>query len=144
MAEFLLEFYVARTDSGVVERGAERALLAAKELTRDGTPIRFVRSIFVPEDETCFYLYEAGSAEAVREAARRAGLQFERIIAAAAETERGILMTELAALTRGALLTTATREASPSEQSGTQGPGPGRPVNNEQKAICGRKGVRHA
>jgi hypothetical protein len=86
VAEFLLEFYVARTDSGVVGHGAERARLAAKELTRDGTPIRFVRSIFVPEDETCFYLYEAETVEAVREAARRAALPSERIVEAISES----------------------------------------------------------
>jgi hypothetical protein len=45
-------------------------------------PVRFVRAIFMPEDETCFFLYEAGSVEAVREAARRAGLGSERITAA--------------------------------------------------------------
>ena len=41
--------------------------------------MRFLRSVFVPEDETCFYLYEAASAEAVREAARRAALQSGRV-----------------------------------------------------------------
>jgi hypothetical protein len=35
--------------------------------------------IFVPEDEACFYLYEAPSADAVRQAARDAGLWFERV-----------------------------------------------------------------
>lgn len=87
MAEFLLEFYVSRPDSGVVAHGAERARIAAKQLARDGTPIRFVRSIFVPEDETCFYLYEAETVEAVREAARRAALPLERIVEAISESQ---------------------------------------------------------
>jgi Protein of unknown function (DUF4242) len=86
VAEFLLEFYVARTHNGVVEHGAERARIAANQLTRDGTPIRFVRSIFVPEDETCFYLYEAETVEAVREAARRAALPLERIVEAISDS----------------------------------------------------------
>jgi hypothetical protein len=47
---------------------------ASEQLTREGTAVRFVRSVFVPEDETCFYLYEAPSTDAVREAARRASL----------------------------------------------------------------------
>ena len=79
MAEFLVELYVSRSDSAAVQAGAERARLAAEELTREGTPIRWLRSIFVPDDETCFFLYESGSAEAVREAARRAALPFERV-----------------------------------------------------------------
>jgi hypothetical protein len=41
--------------------------------------VRFLRSIFVPEDETCFYLYEAVSVDAVREAARRATVHVERV-----------------------------------------------------------------
>jgi len=48
-------------------------------MQREGIPVRFVRSVFVPEDETCFYLYEAASVDAVREAARRAALSVEGV-----------------------------------------------------------------
>jgi hypothetical protein len=82
MAEFLVELYVSRTDADAVEQGAERARLAAEELRDEGRPVRYLRSIFVPEDETCFLLYEAGGAEDVEEAARRASLRFERAVAA--------------------------------------------------------------
>ncbi|MDQ3669189.1 MAG: DUF4242 domain-containing protein [Actinomycetota bacterium] len=84
MPEFLVELYVPRTDAAAVEQGAARARLAAAELTREGTPVRYVRSIFVPEDETCFLLCEAGSVDDVRETARRAALSFERIAEALA------------------------------------------------------------
>jgi hypothetical protein len=86
MAEFLLELYVARTDGAGVSNRAESARCAAKELTREGTPVRYLRSIFVPEDETCFFLYEAVSAEAVQEAARRAELPFDRVTEAVADS----------------------------------------------------------
>jgi Nickel responsive protein SCO4226-like len=79
VTEFLVELYVSRVDRASVEAGAERARRAAESLTAEGTPVRYLRSIFVPEDETCFYLYEAASVEAVREAARRAALRFERV-----------------------------------------------------------------
>ena len=79
MAEYLVELYVSRDDRAAVESGAERARAAAENLSDENVPVRYVRAIFVPEDETCFFLYEAGSAEAVREAARRAGLGDERI-----------------------------------------------------------------
>jgi Nickel responsive protein SCO4226-like len=88
MAEFLVELYVSREDGAGVERGAESARLAAEELTREGTPVRYLRSIFVPEDETCFFLYEAASADAVREAAQRAGVVFERIAETVAQPGR--------------------------------------------------------
>ena len=88
MAQFLGELYLSRGDAAAVERNAERARLAARELTREGVPVRYLRSIFVPEDETCFVLIEARSAEAAGEAARRAGLSFERLaeVVAAEET----------------------------------------------------------
>ena len=79
MAEYLVELYLSRGEADAVERHAERTRLAARELTREGTPVRFLRSIFVPEDETCFVLLQADAAEAAGEAARRAGLRFERI-----------------------------------------------------------------
>ena len=48
----------------------------------EGIPVRFVRSLFVPEDDACFHLYEAASPEQVREAARRASLPFEKLFEA--------------------------------------------------------------
>jgi Protein of unknown function (DUF4242) len=51
-----------------------RARQAARELREQGVPVRLLRSIFVPEDDTCFLLYEGPSAEAVRTALRKAGL----------------------------------------------------------------------
>jgi hypothetical protein len=90
VAEFLLEQYVSRTDSAAVERGEERARVAAEQLTREGTPVRFLRSIFVPEDETGFYLYEAASVEVVRELAKRAALPYERVVEATTRSENSI------------------------------------------------------
>ena len=89
MPEYLLERYVSRTDPSAVEAGATRARTAAAELRRAGRPVRFVRSIFVPADETCFDLFEAGSPEDVRETALRAGLRFERL--AEASTLKGAI-----------------------------------------------------
>ena len=79
MAEFLVELYVSRTDPDAVGRDAERARTASAQLTREGTPVRFLRSIFVPDDETCFFLFEAAGVDDVREAARRAELSFEHV-----------------------------------------------------------------
>jgi hypothetical protein len=84
VAEFLVELYVSRVDAVGVAGRAVRTRLAAEQLTREGTPVRYLRSIFVPEDETCFFLCEAASVEAVREAVQRADLRFERIAEAVA------------------------------------------------------------
>jgi hypothetical protein len=79
VTEFLVELYVPRADAALVVQYAERLRSAADESTSRGTPARFVRSIFVPDDETCFLLLEATSAESAGEAARRAQLPFERL-----------------------------------------------------------------
>ena len=77
MAEFLVEIYVAATDRDTVRRGGQQARRAAEAVTREGTPVTYLSSVFVPRDETCFFFFEAGSIDAVREAARRAELAFD-------------------------------------------------------------------
>jgi hypothetical protein len=79
---YLAEAYVARPRAHELQAHERRARAAAQELTQQGVPIRFVRSIFVPADEICFYVFEAGSAEAVGAACERAALRFERVIEA--------------------------------------------------------------
>ena len=88
MAEYLIETYVPRTDTDAVGRGGELARAAAEELLREGTAIRYLQAIFVPEDETCFYVYEADSADAVRAAAERASLPAARVVAAETTSNR--------------------------------------------------------
>jgi uncharacterized protein DUF4242 len=78
MVEFALELYVSRTDTTAVRRTVELARTAA-----EGTTVRYLRSIFMPEDETCFLFFEAPSAAAVGEVAGRAGLR-ARVVEAAA------------------------------------------------------------
>jgi Nickel responsive protein SCO4226-like len=80
MAGFLLELYVPGSDRGAVIEGAGRAGLAARHLRQGGASVQYLRSIFVPEDETCFLVYEAGSADDVRRAARLAGLPVDHVL----------------------------------------------------------------
>lgn len=79
MAQFLVETYASRADGAAVKRAAEQARLAAEILHDEGVDVRFVRWLFVPDDETCFFLYDAATADAVREAAERAHLHFNHI-----------------------------------------------------------------
>jgi hypothetical protein len=81
VAEFVLELYASRHDPDAVEQHAARAREAAAQLTREGgDPVRFVRAIFLPEDETCFYLYDAASVDLVLAAAQRAQLRVIRVV----------------------------------------------------------------
>jgi uncharacterized protein DUF4242 len=88
MAEFLLEVYAAR-DSRALHAAARRARAAADSLAAEGPEVRYVRSIFVPEDETCFYVYEADSAVTVHEVARRAALAVDRLVESCSAEQEG-------------------------------------------------------
>ena len=79
MPSFLAETYLPRPGKARL-RSAQRARAAAKKLAEHGTPIRFVRSIYVPNDEICFLVFDAISADAVEDACTRAGLRFERVV----------------------------------------------------------------
>jgi Protein of unknown function (DUF4242) len=84
VAEFIVELHVSPADAESVTSAGQRARLAARALTFLGTPVRYLRSIYIPEDETCLLVFEAASADAVREAARGATLSFERVAEAVA------------------------------------------------------------
>jgi hypothetical protein len=78
----LAEAYVARRGASELRAHERRARAAAKELRQQGTPIHFVRTIFVPADEICFYVFDAINAEAVGAACNRAAVRFERVVEA--------------------------------------------------------------
>jgi hypothetical protein len=78
--EFLVEVYLSRATAATAVPGPADVSDAADQLTREGRPARLLRSIFVPEDETRFYLFQAQSIESVREAVARSRLRFERMV----------------------------------------------------------------
>jgi hypothetical protein len=79
--EYLVEVYVGRLRTVDLSRVARRARTAETQADAS-TTVHYRGSIAIPEDETCFHLYTAPSAAAVIEAARRAGIHFDRIVEA--------------------------------------------------------------
>ena len=75
----MVELYMSREDAGAVERATLLTRRAADRMTRQGKPVRYLRSIYAREDETCFLLYAAETADAVREAAAATGWPFEQV-----------------------------------------------------------------
>jgi hypothetical protein len=79
---YLAETFLARGDAGERAARERRARSATEELTREGTRVRFDRSIHVPEDEICFFVFDAPSAREVALVAHRAGLEPLRVVEA--------------------------------------------------------------
>ncbi len=76
---YVVELQLTAGDAANVAAAGELARSAAEQLTREGTAVRCVRSVYVPEEDTCLLVFEASTVEAVDRAGRRAGLTYERI-----------------------------------------------------------------
>jgi hypothetical protein len=84
MPNYLVESYLADTPAAV-EEARERA----RSLADDGDGVRYVRTTFLPDDETVLHVFEAASAEALERAARLAALEYERIVEAVERSADG-------------------------------------------------------
>jgi hypothetical protein len=79
---YLVELYLPRRDEAALADAAMRAGAACDALASEGRHVRYLRTIFVPQDEICFHLYEAQGADEVGEASLRAEIAYERIVRA--------------------------------------------------------------
>jgi hypothetical protein len=79
MPDFLAETYAPRDAPGTAAPRPDDLARAAAQASGPSAPVRFLGAVVVPDEETCFCLYQAPSAGAVREAMTRAGLRPERI-----------------------------------------------------------------
>ena len=62
-----------------VAAAAKRAKQTTLAMTREGTPVRYMRSIFIPGEDKCYCLFEGDSADTVLQANKRADLPVESI-----------------------------------------------------------------
>jgi hypothetical protein len=82
VAHYLVELYLSRMGAGGLEAAAARARGAAETLSSQGLAVRYVRSIFVPDDETLFIVFEASGPAAIEAVLERAGTGRARVLAA--------------------------------------------------------------
>ena len=80
MPNYLVETYLARGRAGERAARERRARSAADELTDGRIRVRFDRSIYVPEDEICFFLFDAPSGRDAALVAERAELDSIRVV----------------------------------------------------------------
>ena len=82
MPSYLVETFLARGAAGERTARERRARSAAEKLTGQGTRVRFDRTIHVPEDEICFFVFDAPSSRDVARAAELADLGPLRVVEA--------------------------------------------------------------
>lgn len=82
MPSYLVETFLPRGAAGERTARERRACSAAEDLTRAGTDVRFDRSIHVPEDEICFFVFDAPSSREAVLVAERAALDPFRVVEA--------------------------------------------------------------
>lgn len=82
MPSFLVETYLTRGQAGEIAARERRARSAAAELTRERARVRFDRSIHVPEDEICFFVFDAPSGRVAALVAQCAELEPVRVVQA--------------------------------------------------------------
>jgi hypothetical protein len=70
---------IAMADLAAAQKAA---INTAQAYTAQGTPVRYIRSTFAPEDGRCMCLFEAGSAEDVKKLNDEAKLPYSRVVEA--------------------------------------------------------------
>jgi hypothetical protein len=86
---YLVETYLARGLAGERDAREQRARSEASTLGPGGRIVRFEHSIYVPEDEICFFVFEAASGTDAAVVAERAGLDPIRVVEAVPSTDEG-------------------------------------------------------
>jgi len=79
VASFLLESYTTNREPAGLDELTARAREAAEEAVREGVQVRHIRSFLAPDDDICFHIFEAPSADAVARLSELANLDHERI-----------------------------------------------------------------
>jgi hypothetical protein len=79
MRQFLVEVFMPRAAAGELASAERHAAAASTQL--DGG-VRYVRATYIPEDEICFFVFDAPSGRDAALAAQRAGLEPIRVVEA--------------------------------------------------------------
>ena len=70
---------ISMTDLGAAQKAA---IETAGNMTRQGTPVNYIRSTFIPDSGACMCLFSANDPSAVKTLNEKAGIPFDRIVSA--------------------------------------------------------------
>jgi hypothetical protein len=80
VSTYAAERYLPGVTAEQLLDAARRAKAASAEMTAAGTPVTYLRSTFLPGDQTCYCLFEGPSEQSVAQANDKAGIPYERIV----------------------------------------------------------------
>ena len=82
MKQFLVEVFTPSAKAGNLAAAERRAISAARQRSGADGEVRFVRATYIPEDELCFFVFDAPSRRDAALVAQRAGLEPIRVVEA--------------------------------------------------------------
>ncbi len=82
MAVYMVERDLTGITMPQLAGAQEAAIATSRRFTADGTPVRYIRSTFVPGEARCMCLFDASSADDVKKVNEAAKLPFSRIVEA--------------------------------------------------------------
>lgn len=82
MAVYLVERELGGITIEQLARLQRSSITTSRQFSEAGTPVRYLRSTFVPGEGRCYCLFAAADPVSVREVNEAAGLPFTRIVEA--------------------------------------------------------------
>ncbi len=82
MAIYLVDRFLSGATLEQVTETEHAAFVMSQRYSAEGRPVRYLRSMFVPEEWHCMSLFEAANAKIVQEVNEAAAIPFTRIIQA--------------------------------------------------------------
>lgn len=82
MSVFMVERSLKGIAMGDLAAAQKAAIATAGAMSGEGTPVRYIRSTFVPDSGACMCLFEAGDEAAVRALNDRAKIPYDRVVPA--------------------------------------------------------------
>jgi hypothetical protein len=82
MSVFMVERNLSGISKDDLGNAQKTAIAKGQEMTKQGTPVRYIRSTFAPEDGRCMCLFEADKSEDVKRLNDEAGLPYNRVVPA--------------------------------------------------------------
>lgn len=79
---YLVEHYWPGVTADAFRSVITRLRRMSRAMARSGLPIRYLHSTMVPVDEAAFCVFAAASSELIEQLYARAGVPFDRIVAA--------------------------------------------------------------